>query len=109
MTEIRENSAPSVEQFQLCIATGSPQNLFARSSASFAIFCPLLVRGAINFLGPFFPPSRHVRINTEQMMERSQSDTVGGNICGTLRSGNRRYSGGLVAKEATAISAFQTR
>ena len=42
-------------QLQLCIATGSLQNIFARPPASFATFCPLLARGAIQI--PVLPPS----------------------------------------------------
>ena len=38
-----------LDQLQLYIATGSVQNLFARSPSSFAIFCPLLARASVNF------------------------------------------------------------
>ena len=65
-----------LEQLQLCIATGSPQNLFARPPASFATFCPLLARVNVNFS----PHHRH------------QSDTTNDNVSGLLRGGVGRDS-----------------
>ena len=78
-----------LEQLQLCVATGSQQNLFARPPASFATFCPLLSRGNVNF-----SPHHH-----------HQSDT-NHNVSGILRGGTSRDSrGAMVAKEVIAISA----
>ena len=41
-----------LEKLQLCIATGSPDMLFARPPNSFAVFCPVLAHNGVNNWSP---------------------------------------------------------
>ena len=73
-----------LEQLQLCIVTGSQQNIFTRPPASFATFCPLLARVNVNF-----SPHHH-----------HQSDTINNNVSGILRGSADRYLRGAGRKRS---------
>ena len=75
-----------LEQLQLCVATGSQQNPFARPPASFATFCPLLTRVNVNF-----SPHHH-----------HQLDTNNNTVSAILRGGTSRDSRGAGLKRSNS-------
>ena len=81
-----------LEQLQLCVATGSQQNLFARPPASFAIFCPVLSRGS----------GGNVNFSPVGWKNHHKSDNMGGNGSSILRSGSSRESRGATRKRSNS-------
>jgi len=81
-----------LEQLQLCVATGSQQNLFARPPASFAIFCPVLSRGS----------GGNVNFSPVGWKNHHKSDNMGGSGSSILRSGSSRESRGANRKRSNS-------